>query len=176
MLTGLVCHRIGTGGELLWIRYWTFGFHKMLENYRVSKQLGISRVVLSSMDSYVMRTIWWRCPCAVDIFWDVAPRSPYVYRRFGGTSPSSELKISRARNQRAVGVDIGLQHLVCGIEYYLGRCNPSTHTTIYRYFLFSYIFPHYMFRSILDHPQVIFCTYTLITLVDCIYLNSAVGG
>jgi hypothetical protein len=28
----------------------TFGFHKMLENYRVSKQLGIYRVVLSSME------------------------------------------------------------------------------------------------------------------------------
>jgi hypothetical protein len=24
--------RIGTDGELLWIRYWTFGFHKMLGN------------------------------------------------------------------------------------------------------------------------------------------------
>jgi hypothetical protein len=38
--TGLVWLRIGTGGELLWIRYWTLGFHKMLGNYRVSKQLG----------------------------------------------------------------------------------------------------------------------------------------
>jgi hypothetical protein len=28
----------------------TAGFHKMLGNYRVSKQLGISRVVLNSMD------------------------------------------------------------------------------------------------------------------------------
>jgi hypothetical protein len=25
MCTGLVWLRIGTGGELLWIRYWTFG-------------------------------------------------------------------------------------------------------------------------------------------------------
>jgi hypothetical protein len=49
-VTGLVWLRIGTGGELLWIRYWTFGFHKMLGNYRVSKQLGISGVVFSSMD------------------------------------------------------------------------------------------------------------------------------
>jgi hypothetical protein len=30
MWTGLVWLRIGTGGELLWIRYWTFGFHEML--------------------------------------------------------------------------------------------------------------------------------------------------
>jgi hypothetical protein len=33
MWTGLVWLRIGTGGELLWIRYWTFGFHEMLGNY-----------------------------------------------------------------------------------------------------------------------------------------------
>jgi hypothetical protein len=36
MWTGLVWLRIGTGGELLWIRYWTFGFHEMLGNYRVA--------------------------------------------------------------------------------------------------------------------------------------------
>jgi hypothetical protein len=36
MWTGLVWLRIGTGGELLGIRYSTFGFHKMLGNYRVS--------------------------------------------------------------------------------------------------------------------------------------------
>jgi hypothetical protein len=28
-LTELVCLRIGTSGGLLWMRYWTFGFHKM---------------------------------------------------------------------------------------------------------------------------------------------------
>jgi hypothetical protein len=37
--TGLVWVRIGTGGELLWIRWWTFGFHKMLGNYQVASQL-----------------------------------------------------------------------------------------------------------------------------------------
>jgi hypothetical protein len=36
MWTGLVWLRIGTGGELLRIRYWTFGFHEMLGNYRVA--------------------------------------------------------------------------------------------------------------------------------------------
>jgi hypothetical protein len=36
MWTGLVWLRIGTGGELLRIRYSTFGFHKMLENYRAA--------------------------------------------------------------------------------------------------------------------------------------------
>jgi hypothetical protein len=44
MWTGLVWHRIGTGGRPLWILYWTFGFHEMLGNYRVA-----SRVVLSSI-------------------------------------------------------------------------------------------------------------------------------
>jgi hypothetical protein len=44
MWTGLVWLRIGTGGELLWIRYWTFGFHEMLGNYRV-----VSRIVLSGV-------------------------------------------------------------------------------------------------------------------------------
>jgi hypothetical protein len=27
--TGLIWLRIGTGGGLLWIRWWTFGSHKM---------------------------------------------------------------------------------------------------------------------------------------------------
>jgi hypothetical protein len=34
--TGLVWLRIGTGWELLWLRYWTFGFLKMLGNYRLA--------------------------------------------------------------------------------------------------------------------------------------------
>jgi hypothetical protein len=38
------------GGELLWIRKWTFGFHKMLGIYRVAPQLVASRVLLSSIE------------------------------------------------------------------------------------------------------------------------------
>jgi hypothetical protein len=34
----------------LWIRYWTFGFHEMLGNYRVVWHLVASRVVLSSIE------------------------------------------------------------------------------------------------------------------------------
>jgi hypothetical protein len=34
--TGLVWLKIGTGGKLLWIRYWTYGFHEMPGNYRVA--------------------------------------------------------------------------------------------------------------------------------------------
>jgi hypothetical protein len=48
MWTGLVWLRIGTGGELLWIRYWTFWFHEMLGNLRVA-----SRVVLSPIELVV---------------------------------------------------------------------------------------------------------------------------
>jgi hypothetical protein len=40
MWTELVWLRIGTGGELLWIRYWTLGFHKILGNYRVALTTG----------------------------------------------------------------------------------------------------------------------------------------
>jgi hypothetical protein len=50
MWTGLIWLRIRTGGELLWIRYWTFGFHEMLGNYRVAWRLVASRVVLSSVE------------------------------------------------------------------------------------------------------------------------------
>jgi hypothetical protein len=50
MWTGLVWLRVRTGGEILWIRYWTFGFHKMLGNYRVAEHLVASRVVLSSIE------------------------------------------------------------------------------------------------------------------------------
>jgi hypothetical protein len=37
----------GTGGELLWTWWWTFGFHKMLGNNWVAAQPIASRVVLS---------------------------------------------------------------------------------------------------------------------------------
>jgi hypothetical protein len=57
MWTGLDWLRIGTGGELLWIRYWTFVFHKMLGNHRVSKQLGTSRVVLSSTELVKLKIV-----------------------------------------------------------------------------------------------------------------------
>jgi hypothetical protein len=49
MWTGLIWLRIGTGGELLWIRYWTFGFLEMLGNYRVASQPVASWVLLSSI-------------------------------------------------------------------------------------------------------------------------------
>jgi hypothetical protein len=50
MWTGLVWLMTGTSGELLWIRYWTFGCHEMLGNYRVAWRLVASRVVLSSIE------------------------------------------------------------------------------------------------------------------------------
>jgi hypothetical protein len=48
--TELVWLRIGTELSSCEFGTETFGFHKMLGNYRVSKQLGISQVVLSSID------------------------------------------------------------------------------------------------------------------------------
>jgi hypothetical protein len=45
-----IVDQIGTGGELLWTRYWTFGFHKMLGIYQVAAQLVASGVVLSSTE------------------------------------------------------------------------------------------------------------------------------
>jgi hypothetical protein len=48
MWTGLVWLRIGTGGELLWIWYWIFGFHEMLGNYRVASWVVLSSIVLVS--------------------------------------------------------------------------------------------------------------------------------
>jgi hypothetical protein len=48
--TGLVWLRIGTSVELLWIRYWTFGLHKMLGNYRLAEQLVAYRVVPRSIE------------------------------------------------------------------------------------------------------------------------------
>jgi hypothetical protein len=41
---------------LLWIRYWTFGFHEMLGNYRVAWRLVASRVVLSSIELVTAHT------------------------------------------------------------------------------------------------------------------------
>jgi hypothetical protein len=50
MWTGLVWFRIGTGGELLWIRYWIFEFHKVQGNYRMATQLVASWVMLGSIE------------------------------------------------------------------------------------------------------------------------------
>jgi hypothetical protein len=48
--TGLVWFRIGTSGELLWTRWWTFSFNNMLINYRVATELVASKPVPSSVD------------------------------------------------------------------------------------------------------------------------------
>jgi hypothetical protein len=46
----LVWLRIGTSGDILWMRWWTFGLYKMLGNYWVATQPVASRVVLSSIE------------------------------------------------------------------------------------------------------------------------------
>jgi hypothetical protein len=50
---GLIWLRIGTSGGLLWTRYWTFGFHKMLGSYWGAAQLAAPQGLSS-----VGRTPW----------------------------------------------------------------------------------------------------------------------
>jgi hypothetical protein len=60
----IVSLRVGTSGELMWMRLWTFGFHKMLGNCQVATQLVASRAVFSSIElelvSYIeiSRRVW----------------------------------------------------------------------------------------------------------------------
>jgi hypothetical protein len=46
---GLEWLRIGTSGRLLWTRYWTFGFHKMLGSSWGAAQLIAPQEGLSSV-------------------------------------------------------------------------------------------------------------------------------
>jgi hypothetical protein len=50
---GLIWLRIGTSGGLLWTRYWTFGFHKMLGDSRGAAQLTAPQEGLSSVSKWV---------------------------------------------------------------------------------------------------------------------------
>jgi hypothetical protein len=50
---GSIWLRIGTVGGLMWTRWWTSGFHKMLGNSRVAAQLAASQEGLSSMSQWV---------------------------------------------------------------------------------------------------------------------------
>jgi hypothetical protein len=53
--TGLTWLRIGTSGGLLWTRYWTFWFHKMLGSSWVAAQLAASQEELSSMSERAIK-------------------------------------------------------------------------------------------------------------------------
>jgi hypothetical protein len=50
---GSIWLRIGTGGGLMWTRWWTSGFHKMLGSSQVAAQLAASPEGLSSMSEWV---------------------------------------------------------------------------------------------------------------------------
>jgi hypothetical protein len=50
---GLILLKIGTSGGLLWTRWWTFGFHKMLGSSWVAAQLAASQERLSSVSEWV---------------------------------------------------------------------------------------------------------------------------
>jgi hypothetical protein len=47
--TGSIWLRIGTSGGLLWTRWWTFGFHRMLGSSWVAAQLAASQEGLRSV-------------------------------------------------------------------------------------------------------------------------------
>jgi hypothetical protein len=89
MWNGLVWRRIGTSGEHLWMRQWTFGFHKMLGGPRVAAQLVASWVVLSSIEFVSTRDVGFETVAAVvsnvAVFWGITQCSPYMIRRFGRT-------------------------------------------------------------------------------------------
>jgi hypothetical protein len=56
---GSIWLRIRTGGGLMWRRWWTSGFHKMLGSSRVAAQLAASQEGPSSMSECEWdRTIW----------------------------------------------------------------------------------------------------------------------
>jgi hypothetical protein len=53
---GSIWPRIGTGGGLMWLRWWTSGFRKMLGSSRVAAQLAASQEGLSSVSEWVPET------------------------------------------------------------------------------------------------------------------------
>jgi hypothetical protein len=57
---GSIWLRIGTGWGLMWTRWWTCGFHKMLGSSRVAAQLAGSQEGLSSKSEWVRleKTQW----------------------------------------------------------------------------------------------------------------------
>jgi hypothetical protein len=55
----LIWLRIGTSGGLLWTRYWTFGFHKMLGSSSGAAQSAAPQEGLSSVSKCVFEFIFW---------------------------------------------------------------------------------------------------------------------
>jgi hypothetical protein len=95
---GLRWLRIGTSGGLLWTRYWTFGFHKMLGGGGVfsgctndSKKSRQCKPFYTTSMCYPIPPpflIYRRCNKNNIFFWDVTPFGPSrVNRCFGGTFP-----------------------------------------------------------------------------------------
>jgi hypothetical protein len=58
MCTGLVCLRIGTGGGLLWIRYWTFGFQTTRDLSSSAQFHGVSQLNSSWTQSHPLFSPW----------------------------------------------------------------------------------------------------------------------
>jgi len=56
---GMYCcgSELGTGGGRLWMRQWTFGFHKLRENSYLADELSDAQEGLCSMELAVTETI-----------------------------------------------------------------------------------------------------------------------
>jgi hypothetical protein len=64
--TWLIWLRIGTGGGLLWMRKWTFGFHKTQENFLTSwGTVSFSGITMRDGFSYcyTLLSVFWWCVC-----------------------------------------------------------------------------------------------------------------
>jgi hypothetical protein len=59
--TGLIWLKIGTGGGLLWMRLWTFGFHKMREISWLAENLLASQAGLCCKELVVIFTKFYCC-------------------------------------------------------------------------------------------------------------------
>jgi hypothetical protein len=64
---GLIWLRIGTSGGFLWIRYWTFRFHKMLGGSWGAAQLAAHQEGLSYLSKYRYSKVFWNV--IVPVFW-----------------------------------------------------------------------------------------------------------
>jgi hypothetical protein len=92
---GLIWLTIGTSGGLLWTRYWTFGFHKMLRSSWVAAKLAAPQDGLSSVSKYLLlhislvtstrvcsssRNLWKRTPRSLQTSMPIAVNKAQRYK------------------------------------------------------------------------------------------------
>jgi hypothetical protein len=105
---GLIWLRIGTSKRLLWTRWWTFGFHKMLGSFWVAAQLAASQEGLRFMCEWVSE-------------WD--RRQPARRNK----APRSVLTLCTARSAASafwsVGLTVQARHEPKGSDSYAPLCH-----------------------------------------------------